>query len=60
MAKQKTHVWKPDKSIHGVWHCKNCNVIKVKPVAKKAIIYRPGGLVDSSPTRNNCFKLSKD
>lgn len=59
MAKPKKHIWKADKSIDGVSFCTRCGMTKIKIKGGKTIMYRKGGIIDNSPTKNNCFILSK-
>lgn len=53
------HLWEPVKDIQGAQKCRRCGMIRLKIPGKKAI-YSREGFVDNSPTKQNCFILSKD
>lgn len=53
------HQWLPIKDIQGAQKCNVCGMIRIKTPGNKAI-YSRDGQIDNSPTRQNCFILSKD
>jgi hypothetical protein len=59
MAKAKKHIWKKIRGVPGVYSCARCHMKKY--IGKgHAPMYARDGVVDNSPTKHNCFILSKD
>lgn len=59
MPTVKMHLWEDIKDIQGAKKCKRCGLMRFKILGRKAI-YARNGDVDNSPTKQNCFILSKD
>lgn len=55
----KMHQWEPIPDIIGAKRCKHCGMLRFKMPGTKAI-YARDGRVDETPTKQNCFILSKD
>lgn len=59
MPTVKMHLWEPIPDIICAKRCARCGMLRFKMPGAKAI-YARDGRVDESPTKLNCFILSKD